>query len=70
LAVILGGPARARLLRRQQRGDLLPLRVSQFKASHHAHMGPIPWPVNPLQRRPRAVTDRIESCRVSAAAVM
>ncbi|GEN00858.1 hypothetical protein MRA01_53970 [Methylobacterium radiotolerans] len=32
LPVILRRPARARLLRRQQRGDLLPLRVSQFES--------------------------------------
>ncbi|WP_206780047.1 hypothetical protein, partial [Methylobacterium sp. Leaf361] len=38
--------------------DLLPLRVSQFKASHQAHMGPIPRPVNPLQRRPSTAQTR------------
>jgi len=39
LAVILHEPACARLLRRQQRGDLFPLRISQFKSSHQAHVG-------------------------------
>lgn len=54
LAVILGRPARARLLRRQQRGDLLSLRIGQFVASHPAHMGAVTPSVNPLKTRPRA----------------
>ena len=45
-------PTRARLLRRQQRGKPLPLRVGQFKASHLAHIGLITKPVNPFAETP------------------
>ncbi|MDF2599431.1 MAG: hypothetical protein K0Q54_4847, partial [Methylobacterium brachiatum] len=31
---------------------LLPLRVSQFKASHQAHMGLTSQPVNPFAETP------------------
>ena len=50
--VVLSRPARVRLLTRQQRSDLLPLRVSQFKASHPRHMGPTTQPVNPFAETP------------------
>ena len=52
LPVILRRPARPRLLRRQQRGDLLPPRVGQLKASHPVHIGLANQPVNPFAETP------------------
>ena len=59
--MILGRPAHAQLLRRQQRGDLLPLRIGQFVASHPTHMEAITPPVNPLQRRPSSARSTLEA---------